>query len=119
MHDFEMAMSKFVFNRMGLVSSRAKNVVDNVHTNIYNRLKSIRAKHTSDNLPTHLVFALKSLRADKSIVHVISKANKGDKIVIMDSTHYTKFVWDHLSDKNTYMYKTLERDPTTEIVEYG
>ena len=45
---------------------------------------------------------------------IISKADKGDAVVLMDMQHYTKLAWDHLSDGNTY--SLLTEDPTPAIV---
>ena len=43
---------------------------------------------------------------------IITKANKGDTIVVMNTSHYVELAHQHLSDLNTY--QLLTEDPTQE-----
>ena len=64
------------------------------------------------NLSRGLWGALKGLRENRETV--VSKADKGDVCIIMDTKHYTDLAWTHLGDKNTYC--RLIRDPTPDLI---
>ena len=57
------------------------------------------------------------LTTDESLV--VSKANKGDVVLVLSTTRYLKLAYEHLSDKETY--RLLSYDPTEEgkkFIEY-
>ena len=56
--------------------------------------------------------ALRELAANPELV--ISKADKGDAVVVLSTPTYLDLAYEHLNDKNTY--KLLRSDPTGEIV---
>ena len=69
--------------------------------------------HLSEpNLPPRLCKALSDLKGNRA--HVISKADKGNAVVLMDASHYVDLTWKHLSDQDTY--SLLTEDPTSDIV---
>ena len=55
---------------------------------------------------------MKDLKTNDDIV--VSKADKGNVCVIMDTRHYTDLAWRHLGDDNTYC--RLTTDPTPDLV---
>ena len=55
---------------------------------------------------------MRDLKKNEDIV--ITKADKGDTTVIMDTSHLIELVHKHLNDTNTY--QLLKSDPTLEIV---
>ena len=65
------------------------------------------------NFSQRLRKALTSLKEDSTII--IAKADKGDTVVVLDSTHYYDLATKHLADDGTY--ELLETDPSEEIVQ--
>ena len=110
--DFQTLREKYIQRyRCGVPSSSAR-ILDGICTDIVANLTSVKVKQSHPNLPPRLRAALKSLRDNEKII--ISKADKGDAVVIMDVEHYTKLAWEHLSDRDTYC--PLSADPTPDIV---
>ena len=96
---------------MGLPLGSAK-TLDSICADLECQLSNIKRVVRENNLPTKLSGALRSLKLSRDIV--VSKADMGDAIVIMDKEHYTQLTWDHLSNGGTYC--PLSTDPTPEIV---
>ena len=90
----------------------AQRVKESVCRDIEHDLASARLGRMESNLPPQLRVALKELRDREDLI--ISTADKGDAVVVMDVDHYTRLAWAHLSDDNTY--SLLSEDPTPAIV---
>ena len=63
------------------------------------------------NISKHEQKAINNLRKDESIV--ITPADKGKALVVMDKVEYVREMEEKLSDTTTYV--RIERDPTQEI----
>lgn len=85
---------------------------DNICDAIEGELNRIRPAPTESNIPPRLRRALKELQDNKDII--VTSADKGDVVVIMNVSHYTDLAWKHLSDSSTYL--PLSEDPTPTIV---
>ena len=79
---------------------------------ILETISSIEVVPPKLNFPQRLNRALMSLKEDSTII--IAKADKGDTVVVMDSSHYYGLAAKHLADAQTY--ELLETDPSEEIV---
>ena len=109
--DFKVLEEGYIANyRRGVPTASAK-LLDKVCGRIHGDLHSVDVKRHPPNLPLRLRKALRGLRDNEKIV--ISKADKGDAVVVMDRQHYLKLAWDHLGDESTYA--PLTTDPTPEI----
>ena len=71
-------------------------------------MKSVRSEN---NIPSRFVKALSSLKRDSSII--VTKADKGGKIVIMDRVDYNTKMENLLNDPNTYLQ--LRSNPLSRI----
>ena len=71
----------------------------------------LQAKPNESNLSAHELNALKRLKKDKDIV--ITPADKGKALVVMDRTSYISKMEEKLSDTTTY--KPIEIDPTQQL----
>lgn len=110
--DFETLREGYIaLHRRGLPTGSA-GLLDKVCGKIREDLSSVGVIRRAPNLPPRLRKALHGLRDNGDIV--VSKADKGDAIVVMDKQHYLKLAWDHLADESTYC--ALTTDPTPEIV---
>ena len=84
-----------------------KTFIDLVQHDI-NELKIKKVKSPKSNLSNGEKEAMKHLAKRKDII--ITTADKGGAVVIMDTENYIKEANYQLSDKNNY--KTLQTDPT-------
>lgn len=110
--DFKTLEEGYIANyRRGLPTGSAK-LLDKVCGKIQGDLHLVGVKTHPPNLPVRLRKALHDLKGNGDIV--ISKADKGDAVVVMDRQHYLKLAWDHLGDESTYC--PLTTDPTPDIV---
>lgn len=90
----------------------AQRVKQSVCRDIEQDLTRARLGRSDPNLSPRLRKALRELRDMKDLV--ISTADKGDAVVVLDVDHYTGLAWAHLSDDETY--SLLSEDPTPIIV---
>ena len=74
-------------------------------------LKRCRAIPHKPNRTSLECTALRALNKNKNIV--ITKADKGDTVVMMDLEQYTELAYKHLNDAHTY--DKLTGDPTQRI----
>ena len=94
-------------------ASRATiNNLDRVTKNISQALLKVHCHYSKDNLGPHLQNGLERLKEDNSIA--ISRLDKGDQVVVIDTTHYAQLAWQHLGDWK--VYERLDRDPMEEMV---
>ena len=94
-------------------ASRATiNTLDRITKNISQAFLKVHCRNSKDNLGPHLRNDLERLKEDNTIV--ISRADEGDQVVVMDTTHYTQLAWQHLRDPK--VYERLHRNPTEEMV---
>ena len=70
-----------------------------------------QAGPTKSNLSKHELKAINNLRKDESII--ITPADKGKALVVMDKTEYVQKMEEKFSDTSTYV--KMNRDPTQEI----
>ena len=87
-------------------------ILSHVCNRIEQELHRLRLRRTDPNLLTRLRKALKDIGENADIV--VTKADKGDAIVLMDASHYTDLAWSHLREDNTY--QLLSANPTSSIV---
>ena len=109
--DFLKLRDTYMTSYTKSASRAALNTLDRVTQTISQALLSIHCHASRDNLGPQLRKALGRLKEDNSII--ISRADKGDQVVVMDTTHYTQLAWQHLRDPN--VYERLDRDPTEEM----
>ena len=85
--------------------------LDTVCTDIQNDLGRVHLTPHIPNLPGRLRTALRSLRSNPALV--VTKADKGDAVVLLGVTRYTELAWRDLSNDRTYTL--LSEDPTQSI----
>ena len=110
--DIQATFDKYIWPKSKFLTKVQKNTLNNVLLDIINNIQSVQTLPPLPNFPQRLKNALKSLREDQDII--IAKADKGDTVVIMDSTQYYSLACKHLSDSSTY--ELLETDPSLQIV---
>ena len=75
-------------------------------------ISNVEVLHPLPNLTRTERVALQHLKKNKKII--VTKADKGDTTVIMDSSHLVELAHKHLNDETTY--QLLKYDPTPEVV---
>ena len=98
-------------NRFSL-PNRSERLIDCSFEAIRYDLSKAEILQPEPNLTKAERLALRDLKKNKDIV--ITKADKGDTTVIMDTSHLIELAHKHLNDTNTY--QLLKSDPTPEIV---
>ena len=92
--------------------NRSKRLIDCSFEAIRFDLSKLETLQPKPNLSKAERRALRDLKRNENIV--ITKADKGDTMVIMDTSHLIELAHKHLSDINTY--RLLKEDPTSEVV---
>ena len=110
--DFETLREQRISRYTCGVPPASAQVLSSVCSGIEENLARVRVLSSESNLPLHLRKALSNLKGNRDLV--ISKADKGDAVVLMDTSHYVDLAWKHLSDQDTY--SLLAKDPTSDIV---
>ena len=108
--DIEATFEKYIWPKT--MSAAQNNIMKGVFKHIRNKILAIETVPPRPNFSQRLKIALKSLREDPTII--ISKADKGDAVVVMDADHYYGLAMKHLADSSTY--ELLESDPSEQIV---
>ena len=73
--------------------------LDSVCASIEDNLSRVCLAPHILNLPSHLRIAFRSLRLDPRLV--VTKADKGNAVVLLDALQYTELAWRLLSDDQT------------------
>lgn len=110
--DLEEFKSKYIDTWLERVPHRAKRILKKTMTNIKYDFCGCSPMQVGPNLSRGERQALRQLRKDKSLI--VSKADKGDVVVVLSTSAYIELVHQHLNDRETY--KLLQHDPTEEIV---
>ena len=92
--------------------TRTERLIDCTFESIKYNLSNTKILRPRTNLTKKERKALFGLKKNKDII--ISKADKGDTIVIMNISQLVELAHEHLSDSNTY--QLLTHDPTPEVV---
>ena len=108
--DFETLRDGYISSYTCGLPATSRRTLDSVCSAIDDNLAGVSVRRSEPNLPPHLRKALMDLKGNGDIV--VSKADKGDAVVIMDVGHYTSLAWNHLSDADTYSLLTEEPVPT-------
>ena len=111
--DFDMLQTKHIARYCGGLPSTSDRIKTAVCDNIVEQLHDLEPKRTIPNLPACLTMALRRLRNRNDIV--VSQADKGDAVVLMNASDYTCMAWQHLAGGETYT--PLSEDPTPAIVD--
>ena len=98
-------------NRYSL-PTRSERLIDCSFKAISYDLDRLRILQPIQNLSKAERKALYRLKKNKDII--ITKIDKGDTTVVMDTSHHVELAQQHLSDPNTY--QLLTEDPTQEVV---
>lgn len=112
--EFETSQSECIQRYHCALPGDSERALDRVCQNIRDSLRRTVMGPIQSDLPRMLSDCLANLRKDES--DVVSKADKGDAKVVMDTTHYTQLAWTHLSDENTY--HLLESNPTPTLFQH-
>ena len=91
--------------------SNPDEVRSGLRNTIYNIQKKVTPPTTSTPKSLHDIKILSNLRKDPSII--ITKADKSNSFVVMNTTDYDNKILSHLND--TIIYKTITHDPTDQF----
>ena len=110
--DVERFESIYINEWLKRVPHRTRLLLEKTMTNIKIDLYGCSPLQVVPYLSRHERKALNQLIKDKSLI--ISKADKGDAVVLLVSTAYIELAYEHLRDNETY--QLLQHDPTEEMI---
>ena len=110
--DLDNLKNKYLSKYTGNMSKRSSRLLQCCLKSIQYEFQNVSLVQPRHNLDRSESRSLNLLAKNKSLV--VSKADKGDTTVIMNSLQYLDLAYKHLSDKETY--QLLSEDPTQQIV---
>ena len=93
------------------IPNRAERILKSTLKAIEYDLKHCHAVPIPPNISSEQRACLQQLSEDQRLI--ISPADKGDKIVVLNTSQYLDLAYSHLNDNSTY--QLLQTDPTQEI----
>ena len=114
LQDIGVTFEKYIWPKSRFFTRAQDGIMVKVLLDIKNMIHNmeVHVRPPKLNLSQRLKVAFKSLKDDSNII--ISKADKGDMVAVLDSEHYHGLAAKHLADSQTY--ELLETDPLEEIV---